>query len=102
MDSTTIKMDEKSSVTKQPRFSGISHVSLPCRDLQESKRFYTEVMGGELVPRNRRILRSSNCERHHRSIRAAGRLAWTRRRISALCFFCRGREFSPDGRLASP
>ena len=49
MDSTAIQMDEKSSVTKQPRFSGISHMSLPCRDLRESKRYYTEVMGGELV-----------------------------------------------------
>jgi catechol 2,3-dioxygenase-like lactoylglutathione lyase family enzyme len=35
--------------TAQPRFSGISHVSLPCRDLDESKIFYSQVMGGELV-----------------------------------------------------
>jgi len=34
---------------KQPRFSGMSHVSLACRDLVESKMFYSEVMGGELV-----------------------------------------------------
>lgn len=33
----------------QPRFSGISHASLPCRDLEESKSFYAQVMGGELV-----------------------------------------------------
>jgi catechol 2,3-dioxygenase-like lactoylglutathione lyase family enzyme len=33
----------------QPRFSGMSHVSLPCRDLEESKVFYSQVMGGELV-----------------------------------------------------
>ena len=31
------------------RFSGMSHVSLPCRDLAESKVFYSQVMGGELV-----------------------------------------------------
>jgi catechol 2,3-dioxygenase-like lactoylglutathione lyase family enzyme len=37
------------STTSQPRFSGISHVSLPCRDLEESKIFYANVMGGELV-----------------------------------------------------
>ena len=37
------------SAGKQPRFAGISHMSLPCRNLEESKRFYTEVMGGELV-----------------------------------------------------
>jgi catechol 2,3-dioxygenase-like lactoylglutathione lyase family enzyme len=34
---------------RQPRFSGISHVSLPCRDIEESKIFYANVMGGELV-----------------------------------------------------
>lgn len=32
-----------------PRFSGISHISLACRDLEESKLFYAEVMGGERV-----------------------------------------------------
>jgi catechol 2,3-dioxygenase-like lactoylglutathione lyase family enzyme len=34
---------------KQPRFSGMSHGSLACRDLEESKLFYSEVMGGEWV-----------------------------------------------------
>jgi catechol 2,3-dioxygenase-like lactoylglutathione lyase family enzyme len=34
---------------RQPQFSGMSHVSLPCRDLEESKVFYAQVMGGELV-----------------------------------------------------
>jgi catechol 2,3-dioxygenase-like lactoylglutathione lyase family enzyme len=33
----------------QPSLSGMSHVSLPCRDLQESKLFYSRVLGGELV-----------------------------------------------------
>ena len=33
----------------QPHFSGMSHVSLPCRDLTESKLFYSQVMGGALV-----------------------------------------------------
>ena len=33
----------------QPRFSGMSHVSLPCRDLAESKLFYSQVIGGALV-----------------------------------------------------
>jgi len=37
------------SPAHRPSFSGISHMSIPCRDLDESKRFYTEVMGGELV-----------------------------------------------------
>jgi catechol 2,3-dioxygenase-like lactoylglutathione lyase family enzyme len=34
---------------RRPHFSGMSHVSLPCRDLKESKMFYAQVMGGELV-----------------------------------------------------
>jgi catechol 2,3-dioxygenase-like lactoylglutathione lyase family enzyme len=33
----------------QPRFSGMSHVSVPCRDLAESQLFYSQVMGGTLV-----------------------------------------------------
>ena len=37
------------STTTRPRFSGMSHVSLPCRDLEESKVFYAHVMGGELI-----------------------------------------------------
>jgi catechol 2,3-dioxygenase-like lactoylglutathione lyase family enzyme len=48
MDPTT-STQSKMSRGKQPRFSGISHMSLPCRNLEESKRFYTEVMGGQLV-----------------------------------------------------
>jgi catechol 2,3-dioxygenase-like lactoylglutathione lyase family enzyme len=35
--------------TTQPTFSGMSHVSLPCRDLQEAKLFYARVLGGELA-----------------------------------------------------
>src|SRR5713226_4751472 len=46
---TTLGMGAKVSPTRQPHFSGISHLSLPCRDLEQSKRFFTEVMGGELV-----------------------------------------------------
>jgi catechol 2,3-dioxygenase-like lactoylglutathione lyase family enzyme len=37
------------SLTGRPQFSGMSHVSLPCRNLEESKIFYAQVMGGELV-----------------------------------------------------
>ena len=44
---STIQSDV--STIRQPRFSGMSHVSLPCRDLEESKIFYSQVMGGELV-----------------------------------------------------
>ena len=37
------------TLSRQPHFSGLSHVSLACRDLMESKLFYSEVLGGELV-----------------------------------------------------
>lgn len=37
------------SPADQPRFSGMSHVSVPCHDLAESKLFYSQVMGGTLV-----------------------------------------------------
>jgi catechol 2,3-dioxygenase-like lactoylglutathione lyase family enzyme len=39
----------EASASRQSRFSGMSHVSLPCRDIEESKIFYANVMGGELV-----------------------------------------------------
>ena len=39
----------EASASRQPRFSGMSHVSIPCRDIEESKSFYANVMGGELV-----------------------------------------------------
>jgi catechol 2,3-dioxygenase-like lactoylglutathione lyase family enzyme len=34
---------------QRPRFAYLHHISLPCRDLEESKRFYTHVLGGELI-----------------------------------------------------
>lgn len=34
---------------RTPTVSGFSHISLPARDLAQSKRFFTEVLGGELV-----------------------------------------------------
>jgi catechol 2,3-dioxygenase-like lactoylglutathione lyase family enzyme len=38
----------QSAGREQPRFSGFSHISLPVRDLQEAKRFFMQVLGGEL------------------------------------------------------
>jgi catechol 2,3-dioxygenase-like lactoylglutathione lyase family enzyme len=46
---TTTPMDKQLNRHQQPRFFGLSHISLACRDVAESKRFYTEVMGGELI-----------------------------------------------------
>ena len=36
------------SQVQRPRFSALHHISLPCRDVEESKRFYIQVLGGEL------------------------------------------------------
>jgi len=35
--------------TKRPRFSAMAHVSLRVRDVEEAKRFYTDVLGGRLI-----------------------------------------------------
>jgi catechol 2,3-dioxygenase-like lactoylglutathione lyase family enzyme len=45
----TSTMAGQVSPVRQPSFSGMSHVSLPCRDIEESKIFYANVMGGKLV-----------------------------------------------------
>jgi catechol 2,3-dioxygenase-like lactoylglutathione lyase family enzyme len=34
---------------QRPRLAYLHHISLPCRDLAESKRFYMQVLGGELI-----------------------------------------------------
>lgn len=33
----------------RPWFAAMAHVSVPVRDLEEAKRFYTEVLGGRLI-----------------------------------------------------
>ena len=35
-------------VDSPPKIESFHHVSLPCRDLEEGIRFYTEVMGGRV------------------------------------------------------
>ena len=45
---TASRTQSQVSEIRQPHFSGMSHVSIPCRDLGESKIFYSQVMGGEL------------------------------------------------------
>ena len=37
------------STAKQPRFTGFSHMTIPCKDLEQTKRFFTEVLGGEIA-----------------------------------------------------
>ena len=36
------------TISSRPQFGYLHHISLPCRKLDESKRFYIEVLGGEL------------------------------------------------------
>jgi catechol 2,3-dioxygenase-like lactoylglutathione lyase family enzyme len=36
------------TVSGPPKFRAFAHVSLPCRDLEEGKRFYGKVLGGEM------------------------------------------------------
>jgi catechol 2,3-dioxygenase-like lactoylglutathione lyase family enzyme len=45
----TSSADTKLAAAERPHFSGMSHMSLPCRDLEESKIFYSQVMGGLIV-----------------------------------------------------
>jgi len=40
--------DAKPAVTGPAKLQSFAHVSVPCRDLEEGKRFYGEVLGGEL------------------------------------------------------
>jgi catechol 2,3-dioxygenase-like lactoylglutathione lyase family enzyme len=41
--------ERQGALSMQPRFPGLSHISLACRDLVESKRFYSDVLSGQLV-----------------------------------------------------
>jgi catechol 2,3-dioxygenase-like lactoylglutathione lyase family enzyme len=35
--------------SNRPRLGALNHASIPVRDLKEAKRFYTEVLGGEVI-----------------------------------------------------
>jgi catechol 2,3-dioxygenase-like lactoylglutathione lyase family enzyme len=35
--------------SNRPKLGALNHASIPVRDLKEAKRFYTEVLGGEVV-----------------------------------------------------
>jgi hypothetical protein len=52
----TARNADRASPARRPRFSGMSHISLPCRDLEETKVFHPRVMGGEPVRRAGRPL----------------------------------------------
>jgi catechol 2,3-dioxygenase-like lactoylglutathione lyase family enzyme len=53
MSSTQSASAEQTNSKTRPHFSGFSHISLPCRDIEQSKRFFIEVLGGELFHDNK-------------------------------------------------
>lgn len=44
----TEPIDTRPARNNRPQFAYLHHVSLACRDLEEAKKFYIEVLGGEL------------------------------------------------------
>jgi catechol 2,3-dioxygenase-like lactoylglutathione lyase family enzyme len=42
------EIERGQTVSGPPKFHAFAHVSMPCRDLEEGKRFYGKVMGGKL------------------------------------------------------
>ena len=49
METPVTSASSSQNSSTRPGFSGISHSSLPCLDIEQSKIFYSEVMGGELA-----------------------------------------------------
>ena len=45
----TVSAENKMATSGPPEFFGLDHVSFPCRDLQEGIRFYSAVLGGNMV-----------------------------------------------------
>jgi catechol 2,3-dioxygenase-like lactoylglutathione lyase family enzyme len=43
-----LAQSKSSSVQGPPTLKSFAHVSVPCRDLEEGKRFYSKVLGGEM------------------------------------------------------
>ncbi|OGA04738.1 MAG: hypothetical protein A3H35_17270 [Betaproteobacteria bacterium RIFCSPLOWO2_02_FULL_62_17] len=43
-----MEAQHKTEVKGPPRLREFAHVSVPCRDLEEGKRFYAKVLGGEM------------------------------------------------------
>ena len=55
MPETAVKVAENQG---PPKFDKFHHVSIPCRDLEEGIRFYTEVMGAGFASKSRSLRRS--------------------------------------------
>jgi catechol 2,3-dioxygenase-like lactoylglutathione lyase family enzyme len=48
MTTTAKELDRDKIVSGPPKFASFAHVSMPCRDLEEGKLFYGNVLGGEM------------------------------------------------------
>jgi uncharacterized protein len=48
MAETMVKPDSRTQIRGPAKLKSFAHVSLPCRDLEEGKRFYGQVLGGAL------------------------------------------------------
>jgi len=48
MDNAAVDAKQESRVNGPPRLREFAHVSVPCRDLEEGKLFYSKVLGAEL------------------------------------------------------
>ena len=48
MADTVTQGQQRTEIKGPPRLREFAHVSLPCRNLEEGKRFYSKVLGGEM------------------------------------------------------
>ncbi len=48
MIQSAMEGQQQNAVTGPPKLREFAHVSVPCRDLEEGKRFYAKVLGGEM------------------------------------------------------
>ena len=95
-------MESRSGLAQhqRPRFDYLHHISLPCRDVEESKRFYTQVLGGELIhdiPGFAEVRIAENYRRHLVAIR---RLDGAGGGVLPLLAECRPKKFCAGPPLA--
>lgn len=91
---------KNAEVNGPPQFQSFSHVSVPCRDLEEGIRFYTQVLGGKVRSQGG-SLRVNSYRRNRNRDRNGGlllRRAW--RRVSALRILRGRRRNAANERLA--
>ena len=87
---------------KRPKFTAFAHASIFCRDLEQAKRFFTTVIGGELIHDVDGFAEVKVAGIIIGLTVRPGRPTGPERGISPLRFFRRARRFSTHGRMASP